>query len=306
MTDDSANRFRDPAARNYLFVTLAALLIVAATMFVRGGLPAALLPVGVALLGLFTRWPGMPRVFLVMLCYFIVLPLGFPVLGGEPFGANISGSHFQLLDVILAGAVVVYFICQYRLMSLLQQGMPFDVPQSQRPKDTQPPRRPVRLVAEDEYGRLFLVAGLCVLLGQFVWLIVAELRPTLGRFPPIATVQYGRADAGGRFLMLAGLVAGVGLVVGLIFWYWWLARLSDAEARMILLDVQWNESRRELNRQEKWRAWGRWRARPKQAKRRKRRSFAEAALLTFFILIGALFIAILAIVGIMWLRNPGR
>jgi hypothetical protein len=218
----------------------------------------------------------------------------------------IPGSHFQVMDVILVGAVVVYFACQYRLASLTRLAMPFDAPPAQRPKDAQPPRRPAALVADDEMGRLFLVAGLCVLLGQVVWLLVAEFRPALGRIPPVASVGYDHSDAGNRFLMLAGLVAAVGLGAGLTFWYWRLARLSAAEARMVLLDVQWFESRRELNRQEKWRAWGRARSRPRRAKRRKRRSFAEAVALTFIILIVALFIAVLAIVVIMRFQHPGR
>jgi hypothetical protein len=305
MTGDPANRFRDPAVRNYLFAALAALLVVAAAMFVRGGPPAALMPVGFALLGLFTRWTGMPRVFLVVVAYFIILPLGFPVLGGAASGAAIPGSHFQMMDVILAGAVVVYFACQYRLTSLTQQAMPFDVPPAQRAKDAQPPRRPASLVADDEMGRLLLVAGLCVLLGQVVWLVVTEFRPALGRIPPIAAAGRDYSDAGNRFLMLGGLSAVAGLAAGLVFWYWRLARLGAAEARMVLLDVQWFESRRELSRQEKWRAWGRARGRPKRAKRRRRRSFLEAAALTFIILIGALFIAVLAIVVIMRFDRPG-
>jgi hypothetical protein len=302
MTDTPANRFRDPAVRNYLFVALAALLIVAAAMFVRGGLPAALLPVLVALLGLFTRWAGMPRVFLIMLCYFIVLPLGFPLFT-PPSGSDIPSSHFQIMDVILIGAALVYFASQYRLMSLTQQGMPFDTPQAQRPKDAQPPRRPTSIIADDEFGRMFLAAALCVFLGQFVWLLITEFRPAFGRLLPFATIGLDRSDAGNRFLLLAGLVAVVGLAAGLTFWYWRLARLSGAEARMILLDVQWSESRRELNRQEKWRAWGRTRGRPKSVKRRKRRGFIEAAARTFVILVGSLIIAILAIVGIIWLRH---
>jgi hypothetical protein len=307
MTGDPANRYRDPAVRNYLFAALAALLVVAAAMFVRGGLPAAVMPVCFALLGLFTRWAGMPRVFLVVLCYFIILPLGFPLLGGAASGSAIPGSHFQMMDVILAGAVIVYFACQYRLTSLTQQGMPFDVPPAQRPKDAQPPRRPASIVADDEMGRLFLAAGLCVLLGQFVWLVVTEFRPALGRVPPFTTTGLDYTDVGNRFLMLGVLAAVVGLAAGLSFWYWRLARLSAAEARMMLLDVQWFESRRELNRQEKWRAWGRARSRPRPAKRRKRRSFLEAAALTFVILIVALLVAVLASVVIMWLQHrPGR
>jgi len=40
-----------------------------------------------------------------------------------------------------------------------------------------------------------------------------------------------------------------------VFRYWRLLRLSREEARMLLLDIEWGELRREMSRVEKWRAW---------------------------------------------------
>ncbi len=266
-------QFRDPVARNYLFAALAALLVIAAVMFLRGGLPAALIPTVVAALGLLLRWTAMPRVFLLLLAYLIALPFGVPL--GSAY-SDVPGSHFRVVDVILVGAVLTYFACQYRLSSLTLEGMPLDVPPHLRRKRDRPPVRPGSLAPPEETGRLFAVIGLCLLIGQLAWLLVSELRIDFRVFPPVRlaypTGPFPRPPGFGelsepttRFLLLMGLLAVVTVPAGLVFWYWRLARLNPAEARMVLLDTGWREARRELNRQEKWRAWGaarRLRARP--------------------------------------------
>ena len=66
-----------------------------------------------------------------------------------------------------------------------------------------------------------------------------------------------RISALGKRGATENVLAAVGLTSGLFFWYWRLARLTRDEARMILLDAEWADNRRELNRQEKWRAWAR-------------------------------------------------
>ena len=262
--------FRNPAARNYLFVALASLLIVAAVMFVRGSgsLPAALIPTILAAAGLLMRWTAVPVIVLVLLCYFIVLPFGVPL--NMRYSNDIPGSALRLLDLVLVAAALGYFACHYRLLGLTHQAMPPDDPA--RPKGAKPVRRPVALVADDEFGRLFMALGACVLAGQVLWVLVASLQLDFLRVPPLtfrpdvfeqsrAAFGRGSASTGQRFLVFAGLAGGAALAAGLAFWYWRLARLTRAEAAMLLLDAGWRDGRRELNRQEKWRAWGVRRAR---------------------------------------------
>ena len=117
--------------------------------------------------------------------------------------------------------------------------------------------------------------------------------------------------------MLAGLMAVVTLPAALAFWYWRLTRLSPGEARMVLLDTGWRESRRELNRQEKWRAWGLTRRRPKSARRPPplpeerpvptgpRRGFFEALALTCgMVFFGGIAAFVVVIVLVRYLGQP--
>ncbi len=315
-----AGMFTDPAARNYLFTGLASLLVVAAVLFLRGGLVAALLPTAIAVLGLIARRTAMPGVFLVLVCYFALFPFGIPFLG--PGLSDIPGSHFRLIDLILAGAVLSYLAAQFRLYTLTHQGMPPDVPPALRKQGDKPPTRPGSLVPPEEVGRMFAAVGACALVGQIAWLLVSELRPEFRQFPPVraaapaaTNAQYVAAEPLYRFLMLAGLSTVVVVPAGLAFWYWRLTRLGPAEVRAVLLDVGWREARRELNRQEKWRAWGLARRRPKPAARRrpeppeerraptgKRRSFGEALALTCgLVFLGGIVAFAAAIFLVRWL-----
>jgi hypothetical protein len=56
-------------------------------------------------------------------------------------------------------------------------------------------------------------------------------------------------------LLAAAFLVQLGFGLRLAFWYWHLRTLGPDEAKLILIDTQWSEQRRELNRREKWRAW---------------------------------------------------
>lgn len=287
---------RDPVARNYLFVGLASLLIAAAALVFRHGNLLAALPVAVAALGLLVRSPVLPGLFLVVL-NLAVVPLTVWLHGTGLSDAPVS--HFRVMDLVLVAATLTYFACQYRLLSLTLQGMPPDAPVGLQRKGDKPPKRPGATVPPEEMGRMFAVIAACVVVGQVVWLLVSELRPDIRNVPPLrlarpaaSWTEYRSAEPLNRFLMVAGLMAVVTLPTALTFWYWRLTRFSPGEARMVLLDTGWRESRRELNRQEKWRAWGLIRRRPKPARRPPpppeerpeptgpRRGFLEALALT--------------------------
>jgi hypothetical protein len=303
---------RDPAARNYLFVGLASLLVVAAALFFLHGHPLAALPVAVAALGLLLRSPVMPCLFLVALAATAVPTWAW--MNPKPY-SDVPLSHFRLMDLVLVGAALTYFVCQYRLLSLAAQGMPPDTPAGQRRKADKPPRRPGHLVPPEEMGRMFAGIVACVVIGQVAWLLIGELRLDFSAFPPLrlpapsallpqSGAHYDRSAWVTRFLLAAGLIAGAVLPAALVFWYWRLTRLGAGEARMVLLDTQWREARRELNRQEKWRAWGLSRRRPKRAAERRkptgpRRSFWEALGLTCGMVFVGGIVAVVAVIALV-------
>jgi hypothetical protein len=166
---------------------------------------------------------------------------------------------------VLAAAVLVYFAAHFRLLGLTDRALPADVPPGQRKKGEKPPRRPGSIAAAGEFGRMFAVLGACVLAAQLAWLLVTEVHVELREGPSLsfgAPVRvrlgpdsFATSESLSRFLLTAGLCGAAGLTFGLVFWYWRLARLGPEEARMVLLDAQWRETRPDLSRQEKWRAW---------------------------------------------------
>ena len=253
----------DDAVRNYLFVALSALLVVVLVLM-RNASGNLIVLVGVvpALLGLFLRWTAMPGVFLVTLTYLQLFPSGLPV---QLNNSNVTiAVPFRMHDFLLLGATVVYFVCQFRLFSLTVQAVPSDrLPIKQKATD-RPIRRNTRSVNTDELYRLFFVVTACVLLAQVTWFVltIVVIEPSV--FPPIRFVSPNSAsaefktDAGSlnRFLFLIGLVGSIGLGFGFVFWYRSLQRMQVEHAKMFMLDTAWRETRSELSRQEKWRAWG--------------------------------------------------
>jgi hypothetical protein len=291
----AAARFADPAVRNYLFAGLAALLVVTAVALVRpnGSLIAAVVPGLVAVLGLLTRWSSLPVFFVLLQAYFLFSPLGIPFLGFRDEPVRLT--HFRLLDLVLAGGTLVYLAAQYRLMSLTDRAFPPDTP-GNSPRVVEPPvERPGANVAPGEFGRLFAVLAACVLGGQLLWLVVAEFEADYRRFPPVrvnreaglpsADGPFKPTDSSSRFLLFTGLAGSAAVATGMVLWYWGLARLTPARARMLLLDVLWREHRRELNRQEVWRAWVLARGRPAAERPRRIRPPGELRRVVFRIIL---------------------
>lgn len=316
------DRFRDPATRNYLFVGGAAVLVAGAILFLKNG-PPTVIATAIALAALAARGQKLlPALFLVAVS---VAVIPSQVIYGAPF-SDVPISHFRILDVLFVAAIVTYFACQFRLFSLTHRAVPSDIPTAFRKKSDPTFVRPTSLVSTEELGRLFVVIGIAVIVGQIAWLAIAELRIDFRNSFPLGFDDYSqqvwvRASRRSaelwtnRFLLLIGLTGGVLIPTGLVLWYWRLHRLTPEEARSSLLDTEWYESRRELNRQEKWRAWAAAKLRPNEAlkpiesrpppkKRRPRRGFFEACLITAAMVAAGVVIAILAVVLIViYLKN---
>ena len=261
------NQYRElitnPAARTYLMVAAGGLLVALLTMFLIGSLIATVTLLVVGLCGLVLRWSAMPILFVVLICYFSYAPSGLPY----DFGAisNIPTSNFRFLDVILVGSSLVYLIGQYRLFSIVRSGMPFDANKLFVKPLAKPTVRPADAPQDRELWMLFARVGIFVLGGQLLWYAITNWRIDFERVPPIVFMApsdgYGRTDSLfvpdylSRFLLAIGFFLTVALVSRFIFWYWRLLQLQRDQAQMVLIDTQWSEDRREMNRQEKWRGW---------------------------------------------------
>jgi hypothetical protein len=264
--------FLDSTARTYAFTGLASILVIAAVMLVRpnGSLLAAVFPGLVAVLAILTRWSAFPAFFLLLLAYFLASPLGIPSISIRDMPVRFT--HFRLLDLVLVGAVLTYLAAQYRLTSLTDRAVPPDASGGSSANE-KPMVRPGANHTPGEFGRLFAILAACVVGGQLVWLVVTEFEVDYYRFPHIRlspdTARPARTSglfdattASSRFLLFSGIAILAVLSTGLVLWYRGLTRLSPVRARMVLLDVLWRENRRELDRQEKWRAWAIARSRP--------------------------------------------
>lgn len=244
--------------RDYVFAGMAALLVLFVGLTVRGDPITALIPPAVGAIALVFRTPALPIVFLFVLSYLLVFPLGVPFYWKEN---DVAGSQFRLQDLLVVAAALAYLICQYRSFGLSQEGMPSDTSQRVGP----PVRRPAEAVPADEFPRMLRAVAAFVLAGQVAWLGLTYLSLDLRAVPPIRFGEPKSWQRGPfivspeitRFLLLVGAAGFGGLFARLAFGYWRLTKLSRDEARMMLLDTSWQEARRELNRQEKWRAWNR-------------------------------------------------
>jgi hypothetical protein len=260
-------RYRDPSVRNYLFAGLAALAMVFVVLFQQGSDVGGLLLVILGVAGLALRWTFTPPFFVLLLTYFLVFPLGVPDPGTASRFELIHG-RFRVTDLILVFSAVVFLACQYRVLGLVHQAVPFDTNLPR--KGEEPTRRPPALIPPGEITRLLWLTGAVVLAGQFAWYFVTSAEVVPGEVFPLRLVDAADRNRAGareglperatRFVVLAGLVFFPALLARVVFGYWRLKAMGPAEGRMVMQDAAWNEVRREHVRVEKWRVWGRRRA----------------------------------------------
>lgn len=272
------NPRKTPAYLNTTVMAGAALVVIFLIMAMRGGPVAGALAPLIGLLGIVFHWSIAVPMFLLVLSYLLLFPFGIP---GITLGfAEVTGRYFEVTDIALAAAVVVYVMSHLRLTSLARQAMPTDIErQRNQPMALLSPRA----VEAEHWQRLLIVTGCVVLVGQLGWLLLTNLRVDLLSVPPLkfAGADYSlRGGFGfpisppfGRCLMLLCGVTVIILITRFGFWYWSLVKLTPDQGQMILLDTQWRDLRREVNRREKWRAWARPGGRYVRPKVKRRRSF---------------------------------
>jgi hypothetical protein len=243
-------RLREPAALNYLVMTGAGLLVYGMIMMGRGNDAGALIAILLAIPGILARWTASPILVLLLTTYLLIDP-GFLNLIGVVTGSRWltldRPKGFDLEDVILAAALLAYVVGHFRLTSMLHQGMP-DEPTSQKERNPlDPPTRPVAVVPQDELPRTLVVAAACVVAGQAAWLILvlaARMGLPLGFTPGTA-----------RFLTVVWVTGLALLVASAALVYLRSARMTRAEAALVLRDESFHETRRETDRLQRWRKW---------------------------------------------------
>jgi hypothetical protein len=159
--------------------------------------------------------------------------------------------RFALDDALFAAAVLVYLMAQFRVLSFVHKSMPDDPPPRRKGQpEPRAPRRPFRIFADQELGMLLGIGGLCVVLGVFGWFFVVE---TEGYFGLGGSWGIERRFAR-LMLFLWALVTGTA-IAGAVFKYSTLRRMSRLQARLVLQDGFWQETRREQERIYRWRNW---------------------------------------------------
>ena len=257
---------RNPAARVYLAVAGGGLLMTVLILFQLFNSPlGASLVFVVGVLALMLRWTAMPVFIVVVTGYMVFYPFGVP--NDLPRVSQTPGSQFRIADMLLIGSLLTYLMAQYRLLSLIHAAVPFEAGGLYVRKRSKAAVRAPTPVSDGELVRLFLRVGVFTLVGQLLWYGVSLLEVDFRAIPPVTIleedtplsyVRQGR-DAvprwASRTLLAVGLFVALGVAVRLTFWFWRHGTLGREQAKLLLTDIRWAEHRREIDRQEKWRAW---------------------------------------------------
>jgi len=261
MSEKPISIWREPAVRNYLFTGASALLVVMLAHMVRDAAIGGLLAVLVAVPGLVGRWSASPILFLLVSIFPILDPQGMLLIAPEYMGRGrdpvIPGLNtqtknaFDITDLFLAAGMLCYLIAQYRLLSLMNRSFPPDRVPFHRPKaDDESPKRPAKLVREDEIPFALALSSAFVLGGQIVWLLIWTFTGDDGN----RSMFIGQT---GAFVVVVwGLSVGL-LISATVFGYLSMRNASHAEADMFLRDGVWQETYREQQRVHRWRIWNR-------------------------------------------------
>jgi hypothetical protein len=259
--------FTDPAVRNFVFAGLGALGMIFLILFQQGSDIGGFMIVALGVCGIIFRWGASPALILLILTYFMVFPFGIP---GETLGGSweIEEGQFRVTDIMLVLSLLVYIACQYRIYGFVSQAVAYEG--AVRRRDEKPTRRPPALIQPSELGVLFGVCAAFTVIGQLIWMFANSVEVVPTEDFPLRWVQPnpGRTTElpGGmntgttRFIVLVGFLFFCTIIGRLVFGYWRLRMMNAAEGGMILLDGGWSETRRERQRQEAWRIWGRKRA----------------------------------------------
>lgn len=262
--------FRHPGVQNYVLAALVSLVIVFGTLYIRGSIVGGIVVVLFGTAGLFLRWTAAPVLMLLLTTYFELFPAGKPLLGSDdPWGPR--RNSFRIEDMLLTMGLLVYVASQYRLFGILVQALPSENEGTTTGDANQPIRRPTTAISIVEFPKMIWLAAIAVFAAQITWgFLVFFQVETEGSFsvkyvrhflPETAAQENALHSAASRFVLLSAIVLGISVIAHVVLWYHRMRVLTPDEAKMIVLDTAWNESRREYARVASWQAWANARTR---------------------------------------------
>lgn len=246
-----------PAVRNYVFTGIIALVLFYAAMAERYNDVGAILTLFVAIPGLIFRWVISPVLFLILTTYLLIDPnfVGLSEMLAGRFGGwgRYYGRFSVFSDALLSASVLIYLMANFRVLSLVHRSMPDDPPPRRKGQpEPQPPRRPIELFAERELGIMLGLAAFAVFLGISAWQLLSsyERGENLGG-------TWGITQPFARLMLFLWSIGTLTVLTGAIFRHLALQRMSRLQARLLLQDLFWRETRREQERIHRWRRWAR-------------------------------------------------
>jgi hypothetical protein len=252
--------FAQAGVQYYLFAGVSGLLAMWALLLERFGI-FSMIPLALGSLGMITyaipprltqRWKslkrpnyGLPLLVLLSVAASIYL---------LPTSSHGNARTIDIEDALLAGSLLTYLAAQYRLFSLGTAAFPPDSrPTPKAQSGEAPEKRPEGSVRPVELLWLGLTMLVTVVIAFLVW-----------RAAIVDWTVYGPAPANlrpahtfWRFALLIWLF-GIGtLMLTGIFRTLRIYRNNETEARMVLQDALWAETRGEQRRINRWVAWQR-------------------------------------------------
>lgn len=237
--------------RNYSILAMAGLLVVLMVqvrleMYLLSGLSFI-----AGCLGIVFRWWFTPLLVLLM----VVTSLVNPLADSEP---RLVMRGFDLREWVLAGAMLTFIAAHYRLQALAVELLPqerwrrrFGKSKDRKvqvfeAKLSEQRKRPAHVVSPME------LVGLVVSVPFFVMLGYIGFR-LLPRQPQASFELHTGVWKSMVLLWVVGLTL---LLASGVLQYLRYKRMPPAEARLIINDVLWQETRREQRRVARWLTWG--------------------------------------------------
>ena len=308
MSDKARQVWSHPAGRTYAIIALAALVICCFPMFLQGQMPQAGLLIIVGLCGTFLQMGVMPHAILLLMIYCVSTPYGiFPIYSSV---SQISDHYGNVFDIHFVGSMLVYFIAQFRLLTVVSTGMPgpsrlIDL---QKPRKQRTIMRYAGRLTDNELYRLFGTALAFVTLGQIIWYVSTTLRIKLDEIPKFQYMRSGLtlynreylSEWSSRVTMIFGGLVFFAIVVTYLFWYWRRCAMNRDEGLLALTDMGWSENRRELSRLETWREWA---LHPKKKAETNNSVKTLGCILVVVLLIPLAIVMLMVVLGVMMLTG---
>ena len=247
-----------PVVRDYMIVSLLALLFITLILWEEGFGAWSVLPLLLGGVGIVASWPGSPPLVLFAL---VMLLMKRSWIQGVH--RHFQGEPSLVIDLMLAATTLVYLAGAMRLLTLVRHATPPDVHRSRKPPASrvagrwllpkEPAGRSLLEVPANEIVVLLTAAPCFVVLAYVLWYRLASEGEPPGWLEPLPLPGAWHA------LLLAW---GVG--IALVAMHAFLSYLSRAQATreeslLYLQDQLWQETRGEQRRLNRWLAWARLR-----------------------------------------------